>query len=107
MVTSANAFGQLTDGANFGAGHVDIAVPADPVEVMDHLGVKRRASGTSFAVPRVAALAARLLAAHPDWTAPELKQAIIALAAPFPRGRQGLTGYGWIPNPAAPLPPNL
>ena len=43
-------------------------VPAEQVEVTDFRGARGTASGSSYAVPRVAALAARLKAANPDWS---------------------------------------
>src|SRR5262249_24080199 len=43
-------------------------------------------SGTSFATPQVAGVAALIKSAHPSWTAPEIKQAImlgVDTRAPF------------------------
>jgi hypothetical protein len=75
-------------------------VPAEGLEVTDYRGARGTASGSSFAVPRVAALAARLLEAQPEWTAVELKQALFARAVP-PLERGGSpVAVGWIPNPA-------
>ncbi len=83
-VTSAEADGRLASGANWGAKSVDIMVPAENVPVIDFRGQASRASGSSYAVPRIAALAARLLARHPGWRAPELRAAILARAKPTP-----------------------
>lgn len=100
VVTSADAFGRLAAGSNWGARSVDLMVPAEQLEVIDYRGARGRASGSSYAVPRVAALAARLKAAHPDWQAAELKQAILARAvSPLQRGAAKVAA-GWIPNPA-------
>lgn len=100
VVTSADAFGRLAAGSNWGATSVDLMVPAEQLEVIDYRGARGRASGSSYAVPRVAALAARLSAAHPDWDAAALKQAILARAVP-PLQRGGpKVAAGWIPNPA-------
>jgi hypothetical protein len=75
-------------------------VPAEQLEVIDYRGARGTASGSSYAVPRVAALAARLKAANPHWTADELKRAIFARAvAPLERGTPRVA-VGWIPNPA-------
>ena len=41
--------------------------PGEQVPVVDHRGALGKASGSSYAVPRIAAMAARLLAGHPDW----------------------------------------
>lgn len=90
VVTSADDFGRLAPGSNWGA---------ESVAVTDHRGAAGRASGSSFAVPRVAALAARLKAGHPDWAAARLIDAIKARAAPpMIRGRAKVK-FGWIANP--------
>ncbi len=100
VVTSADAFGRLAAGSNWGARSVDLMVPAEQLEVTDYRGARGRASGSSYAVPRVAALAARLKAANPTWQAPDLKAAILARAVrPLDRGEPRVAG-GWIPNPA-------
>ena len=100
VVTSSDAFGRLAEGSNWGASSVDLMVPGEKVAVIDHRGAAGFASGSSFAVPRVAALAARLAAENPDWTAKELKAAIRKRAGPsFERGAQKVR-WGWIPNPA-------
>ena len=99
VVTSADAFGRLAPGSNWGAASVDLMVPAENVEVIDYRGARGTASGSSYAVPRVAALAARLLRANPEWTVEELKQAIFSRAVlPLERGAPRLA-VGWIPNP--------
>jgi subtilisin family serine protease len=100
VVTSADAFGRLAPGSNWGPYSVDLMVPAEQLEVIDYRGARGTASGSSYAVPRVAALAARLKAANPHWTADELKRAIFARAvAPLERGTPRVA-VGWIPNPA-------
>ncbi len=100
VVTSSDDFGRLAPGSNWGAQSVDLMVPAEQLDVVDYRGARGKASGSSFAVPRVAALAARLKRAHPSWTAPELKKAVFARAvAPLERGASPVAA-GWIPNPA-------
>ncbi len=100
-VTSSDAFGRLARESNRGTESVDLMVPAEGLEVTDFWGAPGRGSGSSYAVPRVAALAARLLAANPDWRASELKAAILARAAPSPYHREPVVRHGWIPDPAA------
>ena len=56
---------------------------------------------SSYAVARVAALAARLLREHPRWKAPELKKAILQRARPAPSEAQNVVKHGWIPDPTA------
>ena len=100
VVTSADAFGRLASGSNWGAASVDLMVPAEALEVTDYRGARGTASGSSYAVPRVAALAARLQEKHPDWTAPDLKQAVFARAVPPLERGPPRVAVGWIPNPA-------
>lgn len=100
VVTSADAFGRLASGSNWGAVSVDLMVPAEKLEVIDFRGARGISSGASYAVPRVAALAARLKAANPTWTAAELKRAIFARAAPSLDRGPPRVAVGWIPNPA-------
>ncbi len=100
VVTSSDPFGRLAPGSNWGAASVDLMVPAENLEVTDYRGARGRASGSSYAVPRVAALAARLKAAHPDWSAAELKAALFARAVPPLERGASPVAVGWIPNPA-------
>jgi hypothetical protein len=101
VATSSTSFGRLAPGSNWGKNTVDIMVPAENVEVTTFYGDTGRGSGSSFAVARVAALAARLLRDHPRWKAPELKAAILARARPTPSEGQNVVKHGWIPDPAA------
>ena len=97
VVTSSDAFGHLANGSNWGEKSVDLMVPAENQSVIDFRGSSGQASGTSYAVPRIAALAARILEKSPNLTTPELKAAIFARAAP-PR-KEGLVSVGWIIDP--------
>ena len=100
VVTSSDAFGRLAAGSNWGAVGVDLMVPAEALEVIDYRGARGTASGSSYAVPRVAALAARLLQSNPDWRAADLKRALFTRAVPpLDRGAPRVA-VGWIPNPA-------
>lgn len=96
VVTSSDDFGRLGRGSNVGATTVDLMVPAEQVEVIDHRGAIAGTGGTSYAVPRVAALAARFLKANPeaDTTAIIDFLASRAIAAP-----DVPLVYGWIPDP--------
>ena len=76
-VTSSDATGLPARGSNWGRTSVDLAVPAEHVPVTDFDGRVREVSGSSYAAARVSALAACLLAAHPEWTAPEIVSAIL------------------------------
>jgi hypothetical protein len=101
VVTSADAFGRLAPGSNWGAGSVDIMLPAENVPVVDFRGASGTASGSSYAVPRLAALAARLLQENPALSAKELKAAIFSRAVPSPY-EDAVVAAGWIPDPLDP-----
>jgi subtilisin family serine protease len=99
-VTSLDgATGRLAEGANWGARTVDLAVPGEDIPVTEFDGSHGTASGSSFAAPRVAALAARLLLAHPDWHAAELKAAIFARATALADHK---VRHGYILDPEKP-----
>jgi len=100
VVTSSTAAGSLGDGANWEARAVDIAVPAEALTARGPAGRSRPVAGSSFAVPRVAALAARFKAAHPRWTASDIKKAILGLAGPMPASETRPVRFGWIADPA-------
>lgn len=99
-VTSTDNFGRLPHESNWGVKNVDISTPGERIATRDHLGAIKQASGSSYAVPRIAALAARLKAANPAWGTQQLKAAIMKHAVPSPAERTPRTAHGWIPNPA-------
>ena len=96
VISSADGFGDPAPGSNWGKGTVDLLVPGERVPVTDFQGRATVASGASFAAPRVTALAARLLGENPDWTAPELKRAIIARARLIDGVGPPTTRYGFL-----------
>ena len=100
VVTSSDDFGRLPRESNWGVMNVDVSTPGEQIETRDHLGARKITSGSSYAAPRIAALAARFKAAHPDWDTQRLKAEILALAAPSPGERVPKTRHGWIANPA-------
>ena len=51
-------------------------------------------SGTSFAAPVVAGVAAQLFARHPDWTPDQVKGALMLTAKPAPQAMAGSVGVG-------------
>lgn len=97
VVTSSEPDGRLARGSNWGAGHVDLLVPGEQIAVVDHRGAPGKASGSSFAAPRVTALAVRLKNANPDWHGPELRDAILKRGRPLSGPAQ--SRYGWLPDP--------
>ena len=100
VVTSSDAFGRLAEGSNWGRGTVDLMAPGEAIEVIDHRGARGTASGSSYVVPRVAALAARLLKKNPDWDAKTLKEAIRNRTGPSLERGGARVNWGWLPNPA-------
>lgn len=98
VITSSESNGRLARGSNWGPSNVDIMVPGERIDVIDHRGAPGKASGSSFAVPRVTALAVRMLAKNPTWRGPELRDAILKRARGLSGPRQ--TKYGWIPDPS-------
>ncbi|MEM6495166.1 MAG: S8 family serine peptidase [Pseudomonadota bacterium] len=100
VVTSADGSGRLAQGSNWGRTSVDLMVPAENRKVIDFRGNAGRASGSSYAVPRVAAIAARILANDPSLTAQELKTRIFARAVKSPYERD-VVAVGWIPDPTS------
>ncbi len=100
-VTSADSFGRLAQGSNWGAEGVDIMLPAENIDVIDFRGAKGTTSGSSYAVPRLAALAARILEQDPGLGTAELIDRIVARAIPSPYERDGVVKFGWIPDPSS------
>lgn len=98
-VTSADNFGRLASGSNWGATSVDVMLPAENVRIVDFRGASGIASGSSYAVPRLAALAARILTQNPELSAADLKTRILARAIRSPYERDGVVAAGWIPDP--------
>ncbi len=107
VVTSALANGELARGSNWGEESVDLMVPAERLRVTDFDGSEVPASSSSYAAIRVSALAARLLAEHPDWGASELKDAIFVRVLPSFSGERSGVAQGFMPRPdkAERLPP--
>lgn len=98
-VTSSETDGRLAPGSNWGRRSVDLLVPAERVLVTGFDGRRIFASGSSYAVPRAGALAACLLAAHPQWRAKELRAAILAGARPAADERW--SRHGFLPDPTS------
>ncbi len=64
-------------------------------------GLYTTMSGTSMATPHVAGTAALVAAAHPDWTAQQIKEAIVSTAVPTPAYTAYEAGSGRVDAAAA------
>lgn len=98
-VTSSEDDGGLAPGSNWGSRSVDLLVPAERLVVTDFDGSTIAASGSSYAAVRISALAARLLAKHPDWRAAQLKEAILSRVLPSYSGEHRDVARGFMPRP--------
>ena len=96
VVSSSDHFGRPGAGSNTGSEHVDIFVPAEQISVTDHRGVRTSTGGTSYAAPRVAALAVRYLRANPE---SDTQQIISFLQQRAISGQGNISAFGWIPDP--------
>jgi hypothetical protein len=72
VVSSADDFVRPAEGVNWGRQSVDYLLPAERRLALDYSGNETRVSGSSYAVSRLVALAARLKSAHREWTAAQL-----------------------------------
>ena len=96
VVSSSDSFGRRGRGSNVGALAVDVMVPGERVDIIDHRGARAETGGTSYAAPRVAALAARFLTAHPGARTEEIIDFVLSRAI----GAPGVPlAHGWIPDP--------
>ncbi len=79
--------------SNYGATDVDLAAPGEDVIMPVPGGGWALDSGTSYAAPLTAAVAAMVRAIRPDLAAPDVRQMILENAAPKPQ-LAGTTGTG-------------
>ena len=81
--------------SNFGKNSVDFLIPGEQIPVIDHRGVRTKASGSSYAVPRVVAMAVRYLSKNPNASVGDIKNILISRAV----NNNQFVKYGWIPDP--------
>ncbi len=98
VVTSADDFGQLARGSNWGRSSVDYMVPAEFVPVIRFDGTSSMAAGSSYAVPRVMALAARLIRDDPALSVAGLLSAVRSRFANGAAPRQVGSGFLYDPQ---------
>ena len=95
VITSSDIFGNLARDSNFGKNSVDFLIPGEQIPVIDHRGVRTKASGSSYAVPRVVAMAVRYLSKNPNASVGDIKNILISRAV----NNNQFVKYGWIPDP--------
>ena len=98
VVTSADDFGRVAEGVNWGRVSVDYMVPAEHLVALEFDGSEALVSGSSYAVPRAMALAARLLKENPALDVPELLAQIRRRFANGLASRQLARGYMYDPG---------
>jgi subtilisin family serine protease len=96
-VTAAQADSRLARGVNWGPRAVDLMVETEGIRALSFDGARTPVRGSSYATARVTALAACLLAAHPDWPVATLRARIFALARPPIAA--GYVAQGFIADP--------
>ena len=96
VVSSSTLFGNLAKGSNYGVKSVDFLVNGEQLEVIDHRGVRSIASGSSYAAPRIAAMAVRFFSKNPNANIIDFKRILVKRAI---RTQDKMVKYGWIPDP--------
>ncbi|MEJ2176611.1 MAG: S8/S53 family peptidase [Gammaproteobacteria bacterium] len=97
VVTSAGDFVEPAERTNWGRESVDYLVPAERQKVIEFSGQAGSASGSSYAVSRMVALASRILRSEPGMDVQALIAAIDAIAVELADSRWARRGY--IPDP--------
>jgi hypothetical protein len=104
VVTSADDFVNPAERTNWGKFSVDYLVPAERREALDYSATETRVSGSSYAVSRVTALAARLKIAHPDWHAADIAAELRRRYGENDSGALDWVSTGYIADPLAGAP---
>jgi len=114
VVTSADDFVQPAERTNWGSRSVDFMLPAENLAALDYSGEPTRVSGSSYAVSRLTALAARIKALEPGLEPGELIDEIRREWAIDNADTRRWVAGGYIADPLAgapvvrkPLPPPL
>ena len=97
VVTSANEFLRPAERTNWGVEHVDFMLPAERQNILRFSGESAKASGSSYAVSRMTAMAARVLDKSPELSTQQLITRLKTYA--LPASKSGFVKYGYIPDP--------
>ena len=87
VVTSSNDYSQPAERTNYGRISVDYLLPAESIPAIDFDGSETLVSGSSYAVSRMTALAARLLISEPELSINQLIDRISSHAVKAGTGR--------------------
>jgi len=101
VVTSADDFLRPAERTNWGRIAVDFMVPAEIMPALDYSGEETRVSGSSYAVSRVTALAARIKASQPGLDAGGLIEELRRRWAIDNAATRRWVGSGYIADPLA------
>lgn len=93
VVTSSDDFVTPAERTNYGRISVDYMVPAENIDALDYNGSKVKVSGSSYAVSRVVALAARALNRRPALSTSQLMQEIYTHSVRANTGKYVAKGY--------------
>ncbi len=93
VVTSADDFARPAERTNYGRHSVDYLLPAESIEATDFNSSQTRVSGSSYAVARMTALAARVLSTDPIMKIDTLKAAIAQYSVKGNTSQYATTGY--------------
>jgi len=104
VVTSADDFVQPAERTNWGRVSVDYLVPAERLSALDYSGRETRVSGSSYAVSRLTALAARLKMKHRQWRATDIKRELRSRYGNSSPGAGDWVSIGYIADPLAGMP---
>lgn len=88
VVAATDAQGNFAGFSNYGPTTVDVAAPGVSILSTYPGAHYAQISGTSMAAPHVTGIIGLLAGVHPDWTAQQLVQRVVATAKPLP----GLSG---------------
>jgi hypothetical protein len=104
VVTSSDDFLRPAERTNWGRISVDYMVPAEGLPALDYSGKATMVSGSSYAVSRITALAARLKLSRPDWHAAEIVAELRRRYAGDSEAARKWVGIGYIADPLAGAP---
>jgi len=93
VVTSADDFVRPAERTNWGKIAVDYLIPAERIALIDYSGEEVEASGSSYAVSRLTALAAKLKMAHRQWGAADI---VAELRRRFSNDRATTRALNWV-----------